>query len=133
MSAAEVFGRLARGELVIIDGGTGTELQAEGVPMDDRAWSARANLDQPDVVQRVSHQLRQIHRDLVSPDHENRRSITLQQAHRIAVWCVRPADGGGHLRGDGPRWAHAHWTAVERFALTSSLPLISVDERALHL
>jgi S-methylmethionine-dependent homocysteine/selenocysteine methylase len=54
MSAAEdVFGRLARGELVIIDGGTGTQLQAEGVPMDDVAWSARANLEQPDVVQRV--------------------------------------------------------------------------------
>ena len=53
MSAAEVFGRLADGELVIIDGGTGTQLQAEGVPMDDRAWSARANLEQPEVVQRV--------------------------------------------------------------------------------
>jgi S-methylmethionine-dependent homocysteine/selenocysteine methylase len=53
MSAAEVFGRLARGELVIIDGGTSTQLQAEGVPMDGVAWSARANLEQPDVVQRV--------------------------------------------------------------------------------
>jgi S-methylmethionine-dependent homocysteine/selenocysteine methylase len=54
MSAAEaIFGRLVRGELVIVDGGTGTQLQAEGVPMDDVAWSARANLEQPDVVQRV--------------------------------------------------------------------------------
>jgi len=54
MGMAEVIsGRLARGELVIIDGGTGTQLQAEGVPMDDVAWSARANLEQPDVVQRV--------------------------------------------------------------------------------
>ena len=54
MSVAEgVFERIADGELVIIDGGTGTQLQAEGVPMDDVAWSARANLDQPDVVQRV--------------------------------------------------------------------------------
>jgi S-methylmethionine-dependent homocysteine/selenocysteine methylase len=54
MSVAEVvFGRLAHGELVIIDGGTGSQLQAEGVPMDDMAWSARANLEQPDVVQRV--------------------------------------------------------------------------------
>src|SRR3984957_16738468 len=51
MSVAEaVFGRIADGELVIIDGGTGTQLQAEGVPMDDVAWSARANLEQPDVV-----------------------------------------------------------------------------------
>lgn len=51
--AGVVFGRLAEGELVIIDGGTGSQLQAEGVPMDDVAWSARANLDQPEVVQRV--------------------------------------------------------------------------------
>jgi S-methylmethionine-dependent homocysteine/selenocysteine methylase len=54
MSVAEaVFGRLAGGELVIIDGGMGSQLQAEGVPMDDVAWSARANLEQPDVVQHV--------------------------------------------------------------------------------
>ncbi len=48
-----VFRRLADGELVIIDGGMGSQLQAEGVPMDEVAWSARANLDQPDTVQRV--------------------------------------------------------------------------------
>jgi S-methylmethionine-dependent homocysteine/selenocysteine methylase len=54
MGVAEViFGRIAAGGLVIIDGGTGTQLQAEGVPMDDVAWSARANLEHPDVVQRV--------------------------------------------------------------------------------
>jgi S-methylmethionine-dependent homocysteine/selenocysteine methylase len=51
--AGAVFERIADGELVIVDGGTGTQLQAEGVPMDDVAWSARANLEQPDVVQRV--------------------------------------------------------------------------------
>jgi hypothetical protein len=35
MSVAEaVFGRIAGGALVIIGGGTGTQLQAEGVPMD---------------------------------------------------------------------------------------------------
>jgi S-methylmethionine-dependent homocysteine/selenocysteine methylase len=38
---------------VIIDGGMGSQLQAEGVPMDEVAWSARANLERPDVVQRV--------------------------------------------------------------------------------
>ena len=54
MGVAEVLsGRLAEGELVIIDGGMGSQLQAEGVPMDEVAWSARANLERPDVVQRV--------------------------------------------------------------------------------
>ena len=54
MSVAEVIaGRLADGDLVIIDGGTGTQLQAEGVPMDDEAWSGRASLERPEVVQLV--------------------------------------------------------------------------------
>jgi S-methylmethionine-dependent homocysteine/selenocysteine methylase len=54
MSVADViFGRLANGGLVIVDGGTGSQLQAEGVPMDHLAWSARANLEQPDMVRRV--------------------------------------------------------------------------------
>jgi S-methylmethionine-dependent homocysteine/selenocysteine methylase len=57
MSVADaVLGRIADGGLVIIDGGTGSQLQAEGVPMDHVAWSARANLEQPDVVQRVHEQ-----------------------------------------------------------------------------
>jgi S-methylmethionine-dependent homocysteine/selenocysteine methylase len=51
--AGEIAGRLAGGDVVIIDGGTGTQLQAEGVAMDDEVWSARANLQQHGVVQRV--------------------------------------------------------------------------------
>jgi len=46
-------GGLAAGEVVIVDGGMGTQLQAEGVPMDEVAWCARANLEQLEVVQRV--------------------------------------------------------------------------------
>lgn len=54
MSVAEdLSGRLADGETVIIDGGMGSQLQAEGVPMDGLAWSARANLEQPEAVQRA--------------------------------------------------------------------------------
>src|SRR6266702_677601 len=52
-AADDVLGRLAAGEVVILDGGTGSQLQAEGVPMDDVAWSARANLSHPGMVQRV--------------------------------------------------------------------------------
>ena len=38
---------------MIIDGGTGTALQTAGAPMDDDAWSGRANLDNLDLVQAV--------------------------------------------------------------------------------
>ncbi len=51
--------RLGASDLVIIDGGMGSELQARGVAMDRAAWSARANLERPDMVQ-------QIHEDYIS-------------------------------------------------------------------
>ena len=39
--------------ITVIDGGTGTEIQRRGVPMDDRTWCAEANLIAPDVVRDV--------------------------------------------------------------------------------
>jgi S-methylmethionine-dependent homocysteine/selenocysteine methylase len=86
MSAAEVFGRLARGELVIIDGGTSTQLQAEGVPMDDLAWSARANLEQPDVVQRV-------HEEYIRAGAE----VIIANSYAASRAALEPAGLGGQV------------------------------------
>ncbi len=52
-AAQEIFSRLADGEVIVIDGGTGTQLQLAGAPMDDDAWSGRANLEHPELVQSV--------------------------------------------------------------------------------
>jgi homocysteine S-methyltransferase len=52
-TSQDIFGRLAGGEVIIIDGGTGTELQAAGVPMDEETWSGRANLEHLALVQAV--------------------------------------------------------------------------------
>lgn len=46
-------GKLSAGEVVIIDGATGTELQRRDVPMDMIAWSGAAVLSHPDVVRAV--------------------------------------------------------------------------------
>ena len=46
------------GEIVLIDGGTGTELQRRGVPMDEIAWSGAAVLSHPTEV-------RQTHEDYI--------------------------------------------------------------------
>jgi len=48
-----VMERVAAGELVIIDGGTGTEIQRRGGVMDDATWCAEANLQRPDLVRGV--------------------------------------------------------------------------------
>ncbi len=45
--------KLAAGDAVILDGGTGTDIQARGVPMNDDNWCAEANLTHPDVVRAV--------------------------------------------------------------------------------
>ena len=45
--------RLAQGEIILIDGGMGTELEKRGVPMNDHAWSAMAVGTHPDMVRQV--------------------------------------------------------------------------------
>ena len=45
--------KLASDAVVIIDGGTGTEIQNRGVPMSGETWCAEANLTHPDVVRGV--------------------------------------------------------------------------------
>jgi homocysteine S-methyltransferase len=49
---------LERDGVVVLDGGTGTELEARGARMDHEAWSGLANLDRPDL-------LRAIHDDYI--------------------------------------------------------------------
>ncbi len=53
MSYAEVERRLKSGKIVILDGGTGTELERRGVPMDQEAWCGPATLDHLDVLEQV--------------------------------------------------------------------------------
>lgn len=51
--------KLTAGRVVVIDGGTGTEIQRRGVPMDAETWCAEANLSHADVV-------RQVHEDYIA-------------------------------------------------------------------
>jgi len=51
--AEDLAARLARGELVLLDGGIGSEVGAQGVSTAGPAWSALANLERPEIVQQV--------------------------------------------------------------------------------
>jgi S-methylmethionine-dependent homocysteine/selenocysteine methylase len=44
---------LDRGEVVVLDGATGTELQKRGVPMHDKAWSGAALAEHGDAIRRL--------------------------------------------------------------------------------
>ncbi|MDX1523589.1 MAG: homocysteine S-methyltransferase family protein, partial [Anaerolineae bacterium] len=51
--------RLKRGEVIIMDGGTGTEIERRGVTMDDVTWSGTAVQTHPNII-------RQIHEDYIT-------------------------------------------------------------------
>lgn len=50
--------RLAQGDVLLLDGGTGTELERRGAPMSEHAWCALATETAPDI-------LRQVHEDYI--------------------------------------------------------------------
>ncbi|MCH8087490.1 MAG: homocysteine S-methyltransferase family protein [Chloroflexi bacterium] len=50
--------RLKAGEVIIMDGGTGSELHRRGLPVSDKIWSGEALLSQPDAI-------REIHEDYI--------------------------------------------------------------------
>ena len=65
MTKPSIINRLEKGETIILDGGTGSELQSRGVNISQRtengelgAWSATANIDAPNIV-------REIHEDYI--------------------------------------------------------------------
>lgn len=59
MGYGELERRLDVGDLVVLDGGTGTELERRGVPMNPDAWCGPANLEHAAV-------LEAIHRDYIA-------------------------------------------------------------------
>jgi homocysteine S-methyltransferase len=50
----KIADKLERGQTVIIDGGTGTDIQRRGAPMHGETWCAEVNLTHPDIV-RATH------------------------------------------------------------------------------
>jgi len=53
MTYADLLERIDGGDVVVIDGGTGTEIQRRGVAMNGDTWSADANISAPDAVRDV--------------------------------------------------------------------------------
>ncbi|MFZ1993413.1 MAG: homocysteine S-methyltransferase family protein [Solirubrobacteraceae bacterium] len=78
--------RLSDGHVVVIDGGTGTELEARGVPMHGAVWSALAVLDHHEIV-------RGVHEDYVSAGAEVIIANTFT-ANRLAL---EPVGFGGRV------------------------------------
>ncbi len=50
---SELEARIERGDVIVLDGATGTELEKRGVPMDEAAWCAAALVTHPETVREV--------------------------------------------------------------------------------
>ena len=52
----QLASRLAKGEVILIDGGTGSEIERCGAEMSEIVWSGAAALSYPQIIQRVHEQ-----------------------------------------------------------------------------
>ena len=53
MNISFIEEKLRQGQIILLDGATGTELEKRGVPMNSKAWSAEAIVTHPEIVQAV--------------------------------------------------------------------------------
>lgn len=79
--------RLDRGEVVVLDGAMGTELERRGVPMDEAAWSAAALATHPDTV-------REVHEDYIRAGAD----VIITDTFATSRHVLEPAGLGGRFR-----------------------------------
>ncbi|MEM7170900.1 MAG: homocysteine S-methyltransferase family protein [Pseudomonadota bacterium] len=79
--------RLDRGEVILLDGAMGTELERRGVPMDQSAWSGAAVMTHPDTV-------RAIHADYIDAGAD----VIIVNSFASGRHSLAPAGLGDHVR-----------------------------------
>jgi len=74
--------RLNRGELIVLDGATGTELTRRGVPTPLPLWSAQALLDAPDTIRAIHEEYVAAGADIITANTFRATPRTLAKAGR---------------------------------------------------
>jgi S-methylmethionine-dependent homocysteine/selenocysteine methylase len=90
MASHPIHQRLERGELVLLDGALGTELERRGVATPLPLWSAQAVLDAPDT-------LRQVHEDYARAGADVLAAATFRTTPRVMTKVGRPAGDADRL------------------------------------
>jgi S-methylmethionine-dependent homocysteine/selenocysteine methylase len=90
MALHPIHERLLRGELLLLDGAFGTELERRGVALPLPLWSAQALLDAPDTI-------RSIHEDYVRAGADVLATATFRTTPRVMRKAGRPADDADRL------------------------------------
>lgn len=58
--------KLDRGQTIILDGGTGTDIQRRGAPMSGETWCAEVNLTHPEIVRAVHEDYIRVGADIIT-------------------------------------------------------------------
>ncbi len=107
MGTSSIVSRLEAGEKLLLDGGTGSELQRRGVDVSKRtaagaigAWSATANVDAPDAVRAVHEDYLRVGADIITTNSfwSNRTRLArlgeadrMEEYTRVSVELAREA------------------------------------------
>ncbi len=117
--------RLAQGTVVVMDGGTGTEIQRRGGRMDDAVWCGSAHMEDPDLV-------RGIHEDYIRAGAE----IVIANTFATTKSVLDSAGRGGEFADSNRRAvelavqardATAHRPVWVAGSLSAMLPLDDLD------
>ncbi len=76
----ELHERLKQGDVIIMDGGTGTEMEKRGAPMIEKGWCANSTLTDPDM-------LRQIHEDYIRAGADIIITNTFATSQHVLAGC----------------------------------------------
>lgn len=66
MNYTSISRKLAAGEVIILDGGTGTDIQRRGAPMSAETWCADVNATHPQIVQQVHEDYIAVGADIIT-------------------------------------------------------------------
>ena len=101
MARRNIVDRLRAGELLILDGGTGTELQRRGVDVDKGfrgnemgPWSAAANFDAPDVVREIHEDYLRAGADIIISNNFYTTPTMLERIGKQDEWEAYTRRGG---------------------------------------
>ena len=85
MSRNHFRSRLSRGELILLDGAMGTELERRGIPTPLPLWSAQALRDHPDAVREIHEEYVRAGADVITADTFRTTPRALRKAGREAA------------------------------------------------
>ena len=101
MARRNIVDRLRAGELLILDGGTGTELQRRGVDVEKGTrgdeigpWSAAANFDAPDVVREIHEDYLRAGADIIISNNFYTTPAMLERIGKQDDWEAYTRRGG---------------------------------------